>query len=48
MTYAYNDKRTHVGDPAFVDVPLDALLAKSYAADLAGKIRSGEKATKAS
>lgn len=45
LAYAYNDKRTRVGDPAFVDVPLDALLAKSHAAELAGKVRAGEKAT---
>ena len=44
LAYAYNDKRTRVGDPAFIDVPLDALLDKGYAAQLAGKIRSGEKA----
>ena len=44
LAYAYNDKRTRVGDPAFVDVPLDALLSKDYAAELAGRIRNGEKA----
>ena len=45
LAYAYNDKRTRVGDPVFVEVPLDALLSKDYAAELAGKIRGGEKAT---
>lgn len=44
LAYAYNDKRTRVGDPAFVDVPLEALLDKGYATELAGRIRAGEKA----
>ena len=44
LTYAYNDKRTRVGDPTFVDVPLDALRSKDYAAELADRIRNGEKA----
>lgn len=45
LAYAYNDKRTRVGDPAFVDVPLGALLAKSYAATCADQLRTGHKAT---
>lgn len=44
MKYATIDKDQHVGDPAFVTVPLDRLLAKSYARELAAKIESGEKA----
>ena len=44
MKYATIDKDRHVGDPAFVTVPLDRLLAKSYARELAAKIESGEKA----
>ena len=44
MKYATIDKDQHVGDPAFVKVPLDRLLAKSYARELAAKIESGEKA----
>jgi gamma-glutamyltranspeptidase/glutathione hydrolase len=44
MKYATSDKDRHVGDPAFVGVPLDRLLSKSYARELAGKIESGEKA----
>lgn len=44
LAYAYNDKRTRVGDPAFVDVPVDALRSKDYAAELAARIRAGEKA----
>jgi gamma-glutamyltranspeptidase/glutathione hydrolase len=44
MKYATIDKDRHVGDPAFVTVPLDRLLSKSYARELAAKIESGEKA----
>ncbi|HKX07440.1 MAG TPA: gamma-glutamyltransferase [Stellaceae bacterium] len=44
MKLATIDKDQHVGDPAFVQVPLDRLLAKSYARELAAKIESGEKA----
>src|SRR5262249_6201164 len=44
MKYATIDKDLHVGDPAFVQVPLERLLAKSYARELASKIESGEKA----
>ena len=34
-----------MSDPAFVDVPLDALANKAYAETFAEKIRAGEKAT---
>jgi len=44
LTYGYNDKRTKVGDPAFVDVPIEALLDKKYAAQIATQIKSGRKA----
>ncbi|MFC1885664.1 gamma-glutamyltransferase [Thermodesulfobacteriota bacterium] len=44
MKYATIDKDMRVGDPEFVDVPLDELLSKSYAADLARRIKFGEKA----
>lgn len=44
MKYATIDKETKVGDPAFVDVPVDQLLDKAYAADLAERIKRGEKA----
>jgi len=44
MKYATIDKDRHVGDPLFVEVPLDRLLAKSYARELAGKIEAGERA----
>ena len=45
MKYATIDKDTRVGDPAFVDVPLEALLDKAYGAELADKMRRGQKAT---
>jgi gamma-glutamyltranspeptidase/glutathione hydrolase len=38
------DKDLFVGDPAFVDVPLDRLTSKSYTAELAVRIRRGDKA----
>ncbi|MEM7059436.1 MAG: gamma-glutamyltransferase [Pseudomonadota bacterium] len=44
IAYSYNDKRTRVGDPAFEDVPLDALRSKDYATELSTRIRNGEKA----
>jgi len=42
MKYATIDKDTRVGDPRFVDVLLDELLAKPYAAGLAAAIERGE------
>ncbi|MEO8714261.1 MAG: gamma-glutamyltransferase, partial [Acetobacteraceae bacterium] len=44
MKYATIDKDRHVGDPAFVDIPLDRLTGKAYAAGLAGGIAGREKA----
>jgi gamma-glutamyltranspeptidase/glutathione hydrolase len=44
MKRATIDKDAWVGDPAFVDVPLDRLLDRRYAADLAGEIRRGVRA----
>jgi gamma-glutamyltranspeptidase/glutathione hydrolase len=44
MKYATIDKDTKVGDPEFVDVPIDELLSRDYAAGLARRIRRGEKA----
>lgn len=38
------DKDAHVGDPEFVDVPLDRLLSPAYGAEQAAAIRSGRKA----
>ncbi len=43
MKIATVDKDTSVGDPRFVDVPLDHLLSKDYAKTLADRIKSGEK-----
>ncbi|OWT81080.1 MULTISPECIES: gamma-glutamyltransferase [unclassified Achromobacter] len=45
MKRATADKDTHIGDPAFVDVPLDRILAKEYAKACAERIRAGEKAS---
>jgi gamma-glutamyltranspeptidase/glutathione hydrolase len=44
MKRATIDKDASVGDPAFVDVPLDRLLDKRYAAGLADEIRRGVRA----
>jgi len=43
MKCATADKDAHVGDPAFVEVPLERLAGKAYAADCAEAIRRGEK-----
>lgn len=37
---AYRDRDAHIADPAFVQVPLDKLLSKRYARELAGQIRA--------
>ncbi|MBV9750162.1 MAG: gamma-glutamyltransferase, partial [Acetobacteraceae bacterium] len=44
MKRATIDKDRHVGDPAFVDIPMKHLTDKGYAAGLAAAIRGGEKA----
>ena len=44
MKRATIDKDAHVGDPAFVEVPVERLLSRAYAESLAGEIRSGAKA----
>lgn len=38
MRHAYMDRNTYLGDPAFVNNPLDRLLSKSYAADIRKRI----------
>lgn len=44
MRIATADKERHVGDPAFVEVPLARLTGKEYAAGCAARIRAGERA----
>ena len=44
MKWATADKDAHVGDPEFVDVPVDRLISSAYCAELAGRIRSGQRA----
>jgi len=44
MKLATIDKDAHVGDPRFVEVPLDHLISKDYAGELAGRIKNGEQA----
>lgn len=41
MKIATSDKDDHVGDPNFVDVPIERLTSKSYAGDKAEKIKQG-------
>ncbi len=43
MKAATADKDAHVGDPAFVTVPMERLLDKQYASELAGKIQNHQK-----
>ena len=44
MRRAFTDRNVHLGDPAFVSMPLERLLSKSYAAELREQI--GEQASK--
>lgn len=44
MKIATIDKDRHVGDPKFVDVPVERLTSKAYAAEMAEAIRRGDKA----
>ncbi len=39
------DKDRHMGDPAYVDVPVERLISRDYCAELAASIRAGERAT---
>ncbi len=43
MKIATVDKDNHVGDPRFVDVPLERLTGKAHGAEMADRIKSGEK-----
>ena len=43
MRAATADKEAHVGDPAFFDVPLEWLIGKQHAADIAARIERGER-----
>ncbi|MDA7948341.1 MAG: gamma-glutamyltransferase [Hyphomicrobiaceae bacterium] len=43
MKIATVDKDMHVGDPRFVDVPLERLISKDYARECAERIKAGEK-----
>jgi len=47
MKNAYADRSEYLGDPDFVDVPIDALTSKAYAADILGQISQGRAATAA-
>ncbi len=44
MKYATIDKDNKLGDPAFDHVPVGEFIDKGYAADLAARIKNGEKA----
>ena len=44
MKRATIDKDAHVGDPKFVDVPLERLTSKAYAKEMAAEIERGVKA----
>ncbi len=44
MKRATVDKDRYVGDPRFVEVPVERLAGKAYAAELAAEIRAGKKA----
>ena len=43
MKKATIDKDRYIGDPAFVDVPLDELISKDRAAQIAAEIRAGHR-----
>lgn len=43
MKYATADKDRYIGDPKFIDVPIERLAAKDYAKRLADAIERGEK-----
>lgn len=43
MRAATADKEAHVGDPSFVDVPIERLTSKAYAAGIAERIKRGDR-----
>ena len=43
MKAATTDKDRYVGDPTFVDIPMARLTGKDYAAQIAHKVKSGER-----
>ncbi len=45
MKIATVEKDQRIGDPTFVDIPVEELLSDDFAARMAGRIRSGEKTT---
>lgn len=44
MEIAFADRRAHSGDPAFVDVPVDRLTSKEYAAQCRLELQAGRRA----
>src|SRR4029077_2303428 len=42
MRYAYRDRNTHLGDPGFVQNPLERLLSKDYAVEIRTAIDAGK------
>ncbi len=47
MKFAYADRSEYLGDPDFVDIPVEALTSKDYATDILGRISRGRAATAA-
>ena len=47
MKFAYADRSEYLGDPDFVDVPIDELTSKAYAADILSRISKGRAASAA-
>ncbi len=44
INFGIVDKAAHMGDPAYVDIPVDRFTGKDHARGLAAKIETGEKA----
>ena len=47
MKFAYADRSEYLGDPDFVDVPIEVLTSKAYAADILSRISRGRAASAA-